>query len=370
MRRDCGVWTVLGLMWGFVLGGVDSGERLEAGEIGRGFLGMVDFSDWERTRPSAPSDPEVWQSPVLQTPEAFNQLVVSWNYQGSLQGALVVEVSVLAGDTWSEFYDLGHWRAGPRVEERTSVNDQVDAIGRVSTDTLLLQVPVTQFRMRLSDSRGELTLGDLSLLGCSWVHSELPPVPARENRSAWGVELAVPQRCQLDYEGGNVWCSPTSVSMVLAHWATVLGRDEMVWTVPDLAAAVFDPGWNGTGNWPFNTAVAGSYPGMRGYVVRLLEVSDLEAFVAQGIPVTVSVAYSVLKGTPSRRNDGHLIVCVGFTEDGDIIVNDPAKKGVVRWAYDRERFIAAWQRSRNTAYLIYPESAALPPDPAGLWSVD
>jgi hypothetical protein len=49
---------------------------------------------------------------------------------------------------------------------------------------------------------------------------------------------------------------------------------------------------------------------------------------------------------------------VGFTERGDVIVNDPrADPGIgepVRRVYPRQQFKQAWQsRSRGTVYLIF-----------------
>ena len=43
-------------------------------------------------------------------------------------------------------------------------------------------------------------------------------------------------------------------------------------TVPEVAAVVYDDSFAGTGNWPFNTAFAGSFPGMRSYVTRLDDI--------------------------------------------------------------------------------------------------
>jgi len=115
-------------------------------------------------------------------------------------------------------------------------------------------------------------------------------------------------------------------------------------------------------------AYAGSFSGMRAYVSRFSDVSELEDWIASGIPVAVSVANTVLKGVPPREGpDGHLVVCVGFTEKGDVIVNDPGTRQQIRRVYPRENLVKAWARSQNTVYLIYPQGANIPDDRFGHW---
>ena len=137
-----------------------------------------------------------------------------------------------------------------------------------------------------------------------------------------------------------------------------------------MAHEVRDPNWPGTGNWPFNTAYAGSFSGLRACVTRFSDVSELEDWIARGIPVIVSVAYTVLKGAPPRAGpDGHIIVCVGFTQDGDVIVNDPGTRQQIRRVFPRQNLVKAWAQSHNVVYLIYPEASRLPPDRFGHWTV-
>ena len=60
------------------------------------------------------------------------------------------------------------------------------------------------------------------------------------NPAYWSHELAVPECSQMVYpDGGTVWCSPTSVSMVLAYWQQETGPCEP--RVRATVAGVFDP---------------------------------------------------------------------------------------------------------------------------------
>ena len=69
------------------------------------------------------------------------------------------------------------------------------------------------------------------------------------------------------------------------------------------------------------------------------------------MPVIASIAFghNELDDTPSGfdSSSGHLVVVVGFTELGDVIVNDPrGDPGVgdaVRRVYPRQQFKQAWQ---------------------------
>ena len=167
-----------------------------------------------------------------------------------------------------------------------SVKDQQDADGDVLTDTLALKVRCDRTRIRLRFSGAqELREPPVKFLGLcfadtSWTPPTLPP-----NRAAWGKSIAVPERTQLDFqEGEQSWCSPTSTSMVLAWWAGQLPRPELERAVPEVAHEVRDPNWPGTGNWPFNTAYAGSFSGLRACVTRFSDVSELEDWIARGIP--------------------------------------------------------------------------------------
>ena len=98
------------------------------------------------------------------------------------------------------------------------------------------------------------------------------------------------------------------------------------------------------------------------------DVSELEDWIAQGIPVIASVGYELLRGQSPTRSSGHLVVCLGFTPAGDVIVNDPGTLENVRKTFPRANLVRAWAHSRGTVYLIYPEDRALPRDRFHHWS--
>jgi hypothetical protein len=194
--------------------------------------------------------------------------------------------------------------------------------------------------------------------------TELPP-----NTNAWGKLVDAPERSQMIYPNGKALCSPTTVSMLLGYWAGTLNRPELDRPVPEIVNAIYDSQWQGTGNWPFNMAYAGSFPGMRAYVARLSDISELESWICKDIPVGLSVDYDRLRAKGPGPN-GHLVVCVGFTKEGDPIINDPGTSKHVRKVFPRKNLIGAWACSKNTVYLVYPLTATLPRDDFGHWDSD
>jgi hypothetical protein len=105
---------------------------------------------------------------------------------------------------------------------------------------------------------------------------------------------------------------------------------------------------------------------MRAYVTRLARVEELEAFIQAGVPVVASVTYSLLKGQPDK-GDGHLVVVIGFGENGDVIINDPGTRISMRKSVARDRFAAAWSKSHKTVYLIHPSTHSIPVSTNGHW---
>ena len=159
--------------------------------------------------------------------------------------------------------------------------------------------------------------------------------------------------------------------MALAFWSSRLIRAELDMPVPDVAHSIFDAVYDGTGNWSFNVAFAGSFPRMRAYVSRFSDIRELELWSEAGLPVVVSVSYDLLRGKTIDNDPGHLMVCDGFTETGDIVLNDPAhhpEKGeLCRKVFPRGAFLKGWKRSQNTVYLIYPKGTKLPRNEYGHW---
>lgn len=336
------------------------------------FVGLEDFTSFTRGRDTDGNI--VLLSPVIPSPINWDQLILSWNADAPTGTALKVEATAIADGARTRFFILGNWSLNSPVFPRSSLRGQQDTDGTVKTDTLVLTRPASAAQIRLTLEGTNGMLPNVRFLGLSFSNFHQPALSGSPNTTAWGCSVAAPEESQYGYEEGRGWCSPTSVAMVLAYWARTLDRPELKITIPNLAAAVYDPAYPGTGNWSFNTALAGSLPGMRSYVSRLDDLAEVEAWIQAGIPVILSARWDLLEPGRPPDPEGHLIVCVGFTADGDVVVNEPATRldrgERVRRIYRRNDVRRAWGASGNTVYLIYPLGKKIPADRYGQWNSD
>jgi hypothetical protein len=260
----------------------------------------------------------------------------------------------------------------------------------VDVDTFSTSDGVTltdyQLRVTLYRAAGTDESPTVSMIGA--MASAIPDrfdVPTSGPGGAWGVELPVPRYSQNVHKGhypqygggGEAWCSPTSTEMVVEYWGRRPDDDDLSWvqpghgdpTVDHAARQTYDNAYQGTGNWPFNAAYAGTF-GLDAHVTRLTSLREAERFVAHGIPVITSQSFRAgeLDGAP-YDTEGHIMVVIGFTQTGDVIVNDPASDSntAVRNVYPRKQFEDVWLRTKRkdahgkvadgsggTVYIITP----------------
>ncbi|HEX6710618.1 MAG TPA: peptidase C39 family protein [Rubrobacter sp.] len=290
--------------------------------------------------------------------------IPSWNARTPSGTWLRMEMRVRSGGNWTHWWDMGVWAKGTDTIKRHSVNGQRTGNWRVLTDTLQSIGPVFadayQYRLTLLSKRARRTpsVGAIYVTASnSYRNGETFVGP---NESLWGKSLSVPARSQMIYpNGGEVWCSPTSLSMVMAYWAKKKNRPSLNQKVPTVAHGTYDYVYRGNGNWPFNTAYAASY-GLKASVNRFSSLGQVERWISKGVPIVASISWGRgdLTGAPIPASSGHLLVIRGFTKAGNVIVNDPAagsNSGVSR-VYQRDEFYRAWFKtgSGGVAYLVRP----------------
>ncbi|WP_410655515.1 C39 family peptidase [Amycolatopsis sp. lyj-112] len=300
-----------------------------------------------------------------------SQLIASWNARTPAKTWLKIEAkgrtAAGAETTW---YVMGRWASGDGDIKRTSVDGQSDANAAVDVDTLVMKagVALRSYRLRVSLYREAGSRATPSVTSLGAMTSQVPDrfeVKATKPGRATGIELKVPAYAQNLHKGqfpeygggGENWCSPTSTEMVAEYWGKRPKREDMKWipegyvdpTVAYAARYTFDYAYDGTGNWPFNTAYAASL-GLRGHITRLHSLNELEGYIARGIPVITSQSFKAeeLDGA-GYGTAGHIMVVVGFTKDGDVIANDPAadSNDRVRNVYKRHQFETIWQRTKR-----------------------
>jgi len=307
-------------------------------------------------------------SPEIASAFSYKQVIASWNASTPADSWLEVQCRAQYGTRWSKWYVLGIWAADTSTIVRHSVDAQKDSDGSVAADTFIASAEnaitdTFQLKLRLFSVDGVSTP---SVRNVAVAYST--SIPKSGNVSAgnpalWNRLIDVPKFSQMVYpDGGSVWCSPTSTSMVLSFLDNYKGD-----CAPRVHAAVdgvFDWIYEGHGNWPFNTAYAATF-GYEGYVARFTSLACAEEYVAAGLPVIMSIAWQKgeLTGSGVDSTNGHLLVLVGFDASGNPIINDPASPAneTVQRTYLRSEFEPLWlQASGGTVYLIYQQGASVP----------
>lgn len=301
---------------------------------------------------------------------AFNEVIPSWNIDNAKNGAIRVELRINTPTGKSKWYVLGDWSGDKDWSPRQSTDGQKDEYANVLTDTFRASQPTDTVDLKVTlKSKGGTEKPKLKLLTlCFSDTSTVREYESWPQSSRWGSLTDVPQRAQGNYPNGSVLCSATSTSMMLWHYSKVLNRPELDHDVPEVEANVWDPVYKGAGNWPFNTAYFGSFPGLEACVSRFTSMEDLEVLTKAGIPVACSVNLAILEGKEKTKDGGHLVILVGFEKDGTPIFNDPAFKTGVRKTYKREDFERAWCFSKRTVYLMVSDDKKLPRDVHKVWS--
>ena len=308
-------------------------------------------------------------SPVYSA-EAFRRLVASWDATTSPGTWIEVHARARIEQSWTRWYSLGVWASDASTIQRHSIPGQDDAAGAVDVDTLKLSQPSSTYQLEVTLFTATPGVSP-AIRAVSAVTFDPAAGGAAPGSIGAAINLPVPARSQMlpEYRGlgfgggGEAWCSPTSVSMIMAYWADVLQRPELRHSVPTVAQGVYDYVDRKTGTWPFNVAYAVSQ-GLTGSVARFDSFAALRPWLDAGVPVAISFSFAPgqLRGAPIVSSPGHISVVRGFTASGDVIMNDSAVAADgMSIVYDRTELVRAWQRgSGGIAYLIYPRGWAIP----------
>ena len=278
---------------------------------------------------------------------------------------------------------MGSWTTSDAGFRRTSGATQKDSVARVSTDTLVASpgVSLSSYQLRVVFLRKPRSTATPTVRSVQAVASRpVYALPATSQRALRARTLNVPRYSQMTHRGqypqfgggGQAWCSPTALSMLLGYYRVLPSAASYAWVskryadpwVDHVARVVYDYGYRGAGNWAFNTAFAANRT-RDAFVTRLANLREAERFIAAGIPLAASISFSrgQLRGAPISATAGHIVVIAGFTANGNVVVNDPAapNNSSVRRTYDRGQFERAWLRkSSGTVYVVRDAAHALP----------
>lgn len=334
----------------------------------------------------------MWTSPGRSLEHPADHLNPSWQAETPAGSRIEVRLSVREHRQWSPWYELGLWSLSDSPTfRRTSVANQGDSFGRVFTDTFVAAEGklIEAYRIRvILRAEGE----QRPLLHQIGVQASDQEPFRRVSETTLGgrqLDLSVPGFSQYEHSGeypafgggGDSWCSPTSTAMVMAYWRAGPPEEDLAALPSDpvfdangrkdplvdhAAIHTFDLSYDGTGNWPFNTAYAAAY-GLDAAVRVYPSLRQLEWWARRQVPTVVSIAWdntdsrtdNDLPGASITSTPGHLMVVRGFTSVGDVITNDPATpvdqggSSAVRHVYPREPFERQWiNASGGTTYVI------------------
>jgi hypothetical protein len=209
------------------------------------------------------------------------EAIVSWNALGA-DGAIELRANALDGRT-SEWLPYVAFSADKRASLAGG-----DGFARIDTDVLRGDVDLVTVGIRSRDPL-EAVFVSTPDYGAP---SEIVALPA--------LELDVPPFSQYEaaFPSERGWCAPASLAMLLAYRSYPVD-------VPIVAREVFDSRYGGTGNWTFNAAFAATL-GFPSAVVHLRDLAHAHAFLAEDIPVALSLAWEAgdLPGA-SRRPVRH-----------------------------------------------------------------
>lgn len=270
-------------------------------------------------------------SDVIQV-EPFTEAVVSWNARGDIR----VELRARTNGEWTPWYVMGECKGGKLNSAKHP---------DVAIDTLKLKKKADAFQYRYTVGTG----AHVALIAVTHYTPGEKAKPKCDHK-AWGKVLDVPQRSQMveDPKIRGLICSPTSVSMVLEYYGIKRKTTDVCEGVLDHTANIY-------GNWPCNTAFAYTAGASEAYVKRCMSLCEVEEEIAAGRPVVLSHQWKKgeLTDAPISESDGHLIVVVGFTQNGDVVVNDPAARERVRRTYKRAEIEKTWlENASGITYII------------------
>lgn len=342
-----------------------------------------------------------WTSDTLRPDEPFNKLVASWQAQTPGKSWIETYVKVQTTDgTWSGWYSMSDWAFANTIQpdgeitsKRGFVGDQTDAIGSVDQDTFWTNDDIwaKAYKIRSvlhADGNNRPAIRQVAAVTSDYLLNNETGTSATTMHKQ--IDLPVPALSQYVHNdeypqfdgGGAAWCSPTSVSMILRYYGKgpsaqdianlpadpVFDANNRIDGDVDFAAHhIFDNGYpeKNTGSWPLNTAYAASY-GLDTSVRQYNSLQDIERWIKKGVPVVVTLKWDNVDADPTNnltgssidRTDGHLMVIRGFTQDGDVIANDPASPAgnqQVRHIYDRAEMEHLWLKAKGgTVYIIKP----------------
>jgi hypothetical protein len=295
----------------------------------------------------------MWTGPETVADFPFTELLPSWNVATPKDTGVFFQLRLrdASSGAWSPWLFVGRWgrTVHGRADERLPYDRIVRfAHGAVLTDMplVLLTQPADAYQVRAVLQSFDLDPAvNPDLRRVAVAYSGMVSDPAKrarllgrgESEDESACDLAVPHVSQYDAPPTlcESVCLPACVTMVLSYW----GMDR---PLSENSLAIYDPDSGMFGNGSRAVARAAEL-GLDSWLQRVRDWDQAKALVRRGQPLIAAV---------HLETGEHLIVIRGFTEDGDVIVNDPLHRAKGRTTQRADELGQAWFGSGGIACVI------------------
>ena len=298
----------------------------------------------------SPKKHAVLESGIYKTPFPFNELLFSVNILlgGNNEESFELEAKILTGKSWSRWLSFGCFSNS--AGKRGSAKNQKDGDILIDTDILKTKIPAEALKFRIKINAGagaalrlvSFTATDTSSKYSAWhgnrkdLQTKILPVPPSS------------QFTQPTDRAARI-CSPVCCCMALKTAGITVSASDFEKITHDETADI-------CGNWFLNIAGCGA-AGAYAFSARLNSIEEAKALIEKGIPICASLTFgeNELPGFYLKKTAGHFMLIKGFTENGDIVTNDPAAPTdkEAEKIYPFRAFERAWLGTkRGLCYII------------------
>lgn len=316
-------------------------------------------------------------SPVIDLPFYFEEAVPSWNIECPEKSSFSVFVR-FGNDTekqnkLSPWLLMGEWNRTSDYKTLKSylLNSKIEgkfdqpfkSLGAsIETDYILASKNFNQIQFCFIfaiNPNDEVEFSSLSISASTHRGDKKLNLYEKTNVGK-NSYMAVPFRSQgwEDKKISSEICSVVSTATVMDYYGVDIKTAE-------LAKIAYDKRYKMYGMWWRAVQSAHQY-GFNGVVKHFRSWEDVKEFIDKKMPVIacISVNKNDIADDPNYETDGHVIVIIGFDENGDILCADGGfrkeEDGVL--SYKRKEFEKIWFiNSGGIGYLITPSKKEILP---------
>jgi hypothetical protein len=272
----------------------------------------------------------------------FNQGLPSYNgkvYDN--QSGFKVQMRFPYGNDWSPWLTIGYWHDHIWQTYGTTTYSG----GYVDVDYVKLYSYVSKWQFKVILSRNSIASNSPSIYKLSFFVSDSKTTSntnisqlVNDNPKEIFIPTDFVYQYNVDPVIGKDICSPTTVSMILKSYKIKVDPYQFAVTTYDSYHKMF-------GVWPRVVQNAAEY-GLDGAVTRYRSWSDTRKILESNGRIAMSL------GSPLYPN-GHLVMLAGFTNDGKVIVHDPARSNGNSYIHDKTSLSQSWFNKGGIAYTFY-----------------